>query len=189
VNRELADISQVRVPHAGPNDAVPLPHAPSASWIPFVQVLPSLTPSYLNSRTWTSNLLHVLGWTSNILALYHSIDHRCLGRLHQSYWNRPLQESLCCRHRKFKFSRSYFRTTPRTRKGIQGISRWGSETDRLPPPSSEGYSLVLWHPQRGGQPGEPHIPPDHSFSDFVRSLSHPQTLCLLASILFLLYVP
>jgi hypothetical protein len=152
-------------------------------------VLPSLTPSYLNSRTWTVNLLHVPDWTSNIFPFSRSIDHRCLGRLHQSYWNKPLQQPLCCHHRTFKFCRSYPRTAPRTRKRIQGISRWESETDQLPPPSGEGYPLVLWHPRRGGQPGEPHMPPVHSFSDFVGSRFHQQKLCLLASILSLLYVP
>ena len=157
------------------------PHKPSS---PLLSL-----PSYLNSRTRTVNPLHVVGWTSNIIPDYHSIDHRCFDRLHQRYWNRPLQEPLCSLHRTFNFFRSYPRTSPRTRKGIQRISRRESGTNQLPPPSCKSYPVVLWHPRRGSQPGEPYIPPGHSFSDFVRSRFHRQTHCLLASTLSLMYVP
>ena len=127
---------------------------------------PSPTPSPLNQRSRTPiRSLHVVYCASNIfniLHFQHPIDHRCLGRLCKHNWNRPFQKSLRCLDRRGKFSRGHPRTAPRTREGIQRVSRRKSEINQLPQPGGEGYRGLLRDPWRGGHPGEQQIPSSDS---------------------------
>ena len=156
----------------------------------------SLTPDPLNQRSRKILGLHVVYCASNILDVLNvlrcqcPIDYRCLGRLCKDNWNRPFQESFRCRDRTRRFSRGYPRPAPRTRKGIQGLSRRRSEANQLPQPGGERHSSVLGHSRRGDQPGKFHLPSGNSFKhDLVRSPSHRRRHCLLGSMSSSPFVP
>jgi hypothetical protein len=139
----------------------PLSFRPLYSCPPFPHAIPS------EPKLRTIRGLHVVYCARNILIILHfqhPIDHRCLGRLYKDNWNRPFQESLCCRDRTSKFSRGYPRTSPRTREGIQGLSRRKSETNQLPQPGGEYHPGVLGRSRRGGQPGKSRMPYGYSFN-------------------------
>ena len=116
----------------------------------------SQTIRALNVVHCTRNVLHVLD-------IQHPIDHRCLGRLYQHNWNRPLQISLRCRDRTRKFSRGHPRTAPRKREGIQGLSRGKSEANQLPQPGRQCHPGVLGNSRRVDQ-RKSHIPSSNSFN-------------------------
>jgi hypothetical protein len=126
-----------------PPRTVTLHHFGPCSFVP-----PSLTPSPLNQRSRTTRGLHVVYWASNIpniLHIQHPISHRRLGRLCKHNRNRPFQKSLRRRDRTRKFSRRYPRTSPRTGKGIQGLSRRKSAVNQLPQPGGKCHPSVLGH--------------------------------------------
>jgi hypothetical protein len=141
--------------------------------VPWILVPPFSHPSLhhlSNQRLRTISGLHVVYCPSNILNILHyqyPIDHRCLGRLRKSNWDRPFQESVRCRHRMRKVTQSYPRTAPRTREGIQGLSGRKSEVNQLPHPGGERHPGVLGHSRRSGHPGKFHVaraPSGNSFN-------------------------